>query len=33
MINLKPAQDNRSRGISSPEIKEKITKIVDSLVE
>lgn len=33
MINLKPAFNNRTRGIESSKIREKIIKIVDSLVK
>jgi len=33
MINLKPAFDNRTRGIESSEIREKIIKIVNNLVK
>jgi hypothetical protein len=33
MINLRPWQDNDSRGVDHPEIREKIKQIVDSLVE
>lgn len=33
MINLKPAWGNRTRGIDSAEIREKIIKIVDRLVK
>ena len=33
MINLKPAQGNRSRGVDNPEIREKIIKIVDNLIK
>lgn len=33
MINLKPGQGNRSRSIEDETIKEKIVKIVDSLVK
>ena len=33
MINLKPAFNNRTRGIESSEIREKIIKIVNSLVK
>ena len=31
MVNLKPAFDNRSRGIESAQTREKITKIVEKL--
>ena len=33
MINLRPSQNNRSRGIDDQIIQEKIIKIVDKLVE
>ncbi len=33
MINLKPAFGNRTRGIDSAEIRERIIKIVNKLVE
>lgn len=33
MINLKPSQANRSRGIDNPEIKKRIIEIVNGLVE
>jgi len=33
MVNLKPAQGNRTRGIDDPEIREKIIKIVSGLVK
>ncbi len=33
MINLKPAFNNRSRGVESAEIREKIIKIVNNLVK
>lgn len=32
MINLKPAQGNRTRGVESAEIQEKIRRIVNRLV-
>lgn len=32
MINLKPSQGNRTRGIDNPDIKEKIVKIIDDLI-
>ncbi len=32
MINLRPSQENRSRGVDSPEIQEKIVKIVNKLI-
>ncbi len=33
MINLRPFQGNRSRGIDDPQIRQKIEAIVDKLVE
>jgi hypothetical protein len=33
MINLRPSQDNRSRGVDSAEIRESITRIVGGLVQ
>lgn len=33
MINLKPAQGNRTRGVDNREIQDKIIKIVDNLVK
>jgi hypothetical protein len=33
MINLRPSSGNRSRGVDSPKIKEKIISIVNKLVE
>lgn len=33
MINLRPSQGNRSRGVEDRRIREKIRKIVDKLVE
>ena len=33
MINLKPAFGNRTRGVDSPEIREKIIKIVNNFVK
>lgn len=33
MINLRPWQDNDSRGVDSPEIRLKIREIVDDLVQ
>jgi len=33
MINLKPAQGNRSRGVDDPKIKEIIDQIVNKLIE
>ncbi len=32
MINLRPSQGNRSRGVDNPEIRQKIKAIVDKLV-
>ncbi len=32
MINLKPDLDNRTRGVDSPEVREKIKKIVSKLI-
>lgn len=32
MINLRPSQNNRSRGVESMEIREKIIKIADKLI-
>ncbi len=33
MINLKPASGNRTRGVDSPEIREKIITLVDKFVK
>ncbi|OGC03851.1 hypothetical protein A2276_08380 [candidate division WOR-1 bacterium RIFOXYA12_FULL_43_27] len=33
MINLRPAQNNRTRGVESPEIRGKIISIVNKLVQ
>jgi len=33
VINIRPSQGNRSRGVDSPEIKEKIVQIVHELVK
>lgn len=33
MINLRPSQGNRSRGVENPEIQQKIIKVVAKLVE
>lgn len=33
MINLRPWQDNDSRGVDNPEIRQKIREIVDELVK
>ena len=32
MINLRPSQGNRSRGVDNPEIRQKVKDIVDKLV-
>jgi hypothetical protein len=32
MINLRPSQENRSRGVENPEIRKKIREIMDKLV-
>lgn len=32
MINLRPSQGNRSRGIDDPAIREKVARVVDKLV-
>jgi len=32
MINLRPSQGNRSRGVENPDIREKIIEIVDKVV-
>ena len=32
MINLRPSQENRSRGVDNPEIRKKILEIVNQLV-
>jgi hypothetical protein len=32
MINLRPSQGNRSRGVENPEIRKKITAVIDKLV-
>jgi len=32
MINLRPARGNRSRGVEDPEVRERIRKIIASLV-
>jgi hypothetical protein len=32
MINLRPAQGNRSRGVDDPGLRERITELVDRLV-
>ena len=33
MINLRPSQNNRTRGIDDPKIRSKITEIVNKLIE
>jgi len=33
VINIRPSQGNRSRGVDSPEIREKIVQIVEELVK
>jgi hypothetical protein len=33
IINIRPSQGNRSRGVDSPEIKNKIVRIVEELVK
>jgi hypothetical protein len=33
MINLRPAQGNRSRGVDSAEIRKEILRIADKLIE
>jgi len=33
VINIRPSQQNRSRGVDNPEIKEKILQIVNKLIE
>lgn len=33
VINIKPSQQNRSRGVDNPEIQKKILQIVNKLVE
>jgi len=32
MINLRPSQENRSRGVENPDIRKKIIQIVDKIV-
>jgi len=32
MINLRPSQNNRSRGVDNPEIREKILEITNKLI-
>ena len=33
VINIRPSQQNRSRGVDNPEIKKKILQIVSKLIE
>lgn len=33
VINLRPSQDNRSRGVDSPNTRKKIERVVQSLIE
>ena len=33
MINLRPSQENRSRGVDNPQIRKQILEIVNNLVE
>ncbi|MBL7170697.1 MAG: hypothetical protein ISS46_01740 [Candidatus Omnitrophica bacterium] len=33
MINLRPSQNNRSRGINNPDIRNKILNIINKIVE
>ena len=33
MINVRPSQGNRSRGVDDPEIRERIVAVVDSLID
>jgi hypothetical protein len=33
VINIRPSQQNRSRGVDDPEIKKKILEIVNKLIE
>jgi hypothetical protein len=33
MINLRPSQGNRSRGVNDPEVREKIKEIVNELIQ
>ena len=33
MINLKPSQENRSRGVENPETRKKIIEIVNNLIK
>lgn len=32
MINIRPAHDNRSRGVENPEVRGRILKVVDKLI-
>lgn len=32
MINLRPSQENRSRGVENPDIRKKIIRIIDEVV-
>lgn len=32
MINLRPSQDNRSRGVDNPEIRNKIVEVINKLI-
>jgi hypothetical protein len=32
MINIRPSQGNRSRGVDDPEIREKIVRIIQKLI-
>lgn len=32
MINLRPSQENRSRGVDNPDMRNKIRRIVEKLV-
>lgn len=33
MINLRPSQNNRTRGVNDPKIRERIKRIVDKIVK
>lgn len=33
VINIRPSQQNRSRGVDNPEIKKKVSEVVNKLVE
>ncbi|MBI5135344.1 hypothetical protein HZA86_03890 [Candidatus Uhrbacteria bacterium] len=33
MINIRPSQNNRSRGVEDPEIQRKVIRVVDALVQ